>query len=322
MARKGRLERELAEIEAAAAEPSSPERAARVRAALGSRYAAVVARGAILVRDELLGDLEPDLVGAYERFLVDAGKDDPGCQAKIAVLEALDYLGRTDPEPFLAATRYVQREKRWGPPEDTAAGVRARGGLALVRLGFSDALLVLARLLADPEAPVRSAAAQAVAHHGDRQGASLLLLRLGSGEEDPTVSSECLRALCELAPDQAAGVVEPMLRDDALRELAAHAMVAANRDEPLELLLDFMKEVVLARERRVLLEALGLSRRPRARDHLLRLIAEGDRSDAEASVRALAVHSYDPRLAAAVREAAEANAAFDLADLVAESFPT
>jgi hypothetical protein len=145
-------------------------------------------------------------------------------------------------------------------------------------------------------------------------------LRLGAEESSPEVISEAVRALCELAPDFARPVVTDMLDDERLRELAAYAAVASERDEALTILVDAVANAVQSDVRSVLFTALGVSRRDLARDFLLTTIAEARASDAEACVRALGVHAYDPRVAAAVREAASKNPAAKLADVVQETF--
>ncbi len=321
MARKGRLERKLDALDAVIGEEPSPARLEALREAIAEGHALVATRAADVVREERIAELEGVLIGAWARFLDNPTKTDPGCHAKVAILSALDHLERIDPEPFVAATSYVQLEGAWGPPDDTAVGVRGRAALALTRIQYSDALPVLGRLLADPEAQVRSVAAQSVAFLGRRDGASLLLLRLAAGEDDPEVVSECLRALCTLAPDLARPVALDMLRSESLRELAAHAVVASERDAALAILIDALPDTVRADVRAVLYTALGVSRRDLARTLLLTTIAEGRPHDAQASVRALGVHAYDPRLAAAVREAAAKNEEAKLGPLVEETFP-
>ena len=321
MPRKGRLERELEKLDVIIAADPSPSRVEQLRDALSDKQALVVARAAAVVREERITELEDALLTAYSRFLEDATKRDPGCHAKFAILEALDHLERIDPEPFLSATSYRQLEKAWGPPDDTAVGMRGRGALALARLQYSDTLLVLGRLLADPEPSVRAVAAQATAFHGRRDGAALLVLRLQAGETDSDVVSACIEALCRIAPHHARPLVDQMLRDEALNDLVAYAVVASESDEAIAILIDNLENTVRSDIRTIVITALGVSRRDPARTLLLTTIAEGNPTDAEACVRGLGVHSYDPRVAKAVRSAASKNKDAELDHIIEEIFP-
>jgi len=321
-AKKGsKLEAELEDLAPLEADPGRADAGDRLERALGSANAHVVARAAALIGKERMPGHEQRLLDAYERFLVDAAKSDPHCHAKLAILDALDDCEHVDSEPFIAAARYVQLEKRWGPPDDTAAGIRARCALALARRHADDALPLFGALLADEKARVRENTAAAIAHHGARDGAGLLVLRLMSGEQEPSVVAECIRALFALAPDHGAPVVRPWLARRELRELVAHALVASNRDEGVELLAEELARCVVASEREPIMRALAVSRRPSARALLLRLISGGGASDAPMAMRALAVHAYDGRVRADVREAASRNPIGTISDLVAELFP-
>jgi hypothetical protein len=317
------IDREIAELAPAEADPAGEGVRERIARALLSKHGHVVARAATVIKEHRLADFGDPLRAAYARLREEGAKVDPGCHGKVALLEALDYTEDGDPAPFLDATRVVQMEPAMvaGGREDTAHGVRVRGALGLVRLRHEDVLLVCGRLLGDPAAVVRQAAADALAHHGARDGAALLLLRIAAGEPDPAALAEEARALVLLAPDEAAPVLRPMLGDGRLRELIAHAMVQAGTDAALGLILAELEATPIASDRAVLLRALGVSRQPRARQHLLGLVAEGGVSDAPAAVRALAVHRYDPRLAAEVRERAAQNPNVDLHAVVAEAFP-
>lgn len=319
--RKGSLERELEALAPACEDPTAEGAAALLDAALASKHAHVVARAAGVIKTHGLTGHDDALRAAWDRLRRAGTPADVGCHGKVTVLDALDFTEHADAEPFLEATRYTQVEWRFGGNEDTATNVRIRGALALTRLRYPDMLLVLGRLLADCETHVRAAAARALAEHGDRNGAALLLFRLAVGDEEGEVLSDSVRALFVLAPDEAARVARPMLNDPALRELAAYAAVSSESDAALQMLLDVLAETVLATDREVLLHALGVSRRPIARDYLLSRVAEGGPSDAPAAVQALGVHAYDARLVEEVRRAAARNAAVDLEEALAAAFP-
>ncbi len=302
--RSPRPDPELVSIQQAEADPAAADVPDRIRRALARGSAHIVTRAAGLVGEHGIEGLAADLLAAYARFRDEPAKD-TGCYAKTAILEALDRVDHDDPTPFLEATTFEQLEKRGPtPPEDTAINVRVRGGLALVRLAYTDALLVLGRLLGDAHPHVRQAAAHGIAVHGDRRGAGLLLLQLTRGEPDPAALAAILRALVGLAPDFAIPLATKLLRDADLREVVAHALVESDHADAIALVIRGAEAALLADERAALLRALGLSRRDAPRELLLRTVAQAHRADALVAVRALAIHHYDRGLAARAREAA------------------
>ena len=305
-AKRGRLEEQLDALEAACAGPDAA-RTAALRAALDKGPSLVAARAAKVVRERGLDGFAADLAGAFRRFLIDPVKTDPGCAAKLAALEALDFGGHDDGAVFLEAVRHVQPEPAWGKPVDTAVGVRARGVLALSRLSHPDLGFVAGTLRADPASPGRQAAAEALASTGYAPHAAALALRFAAGDEDPLVALGCATGLLALVPEQ----VLPLLRaalagaDEAAREVAALALGQSTRQEALDLLLEHVQAAPLATERAVVLRALGLQRNDRALAALLKVVAEGSRQDAEAAIGGLGARRFD----AGVRDRAHAAAA-------------
>jgi hypothetical protein len=152
---------------------------------------------------------------------------------------------------------------------------------------------------------VRLCAAQAVGHRGQRDGAGLLLLRLGAGETEPEVAIECLRALFAVAPDlgrrqaqQGLGAARAEQREQTL-----HALGTVQHDQAVELLADELARRPLSEERRRIIEVLGLSLRPAARALLVELVRSGSGSDSDAALTALAIHRYDARLVSQLQAA-------------------
>ncbi len=318
------VEAQLCALDAAAATPASAETAARLRAGLGAAAGLVVARAAKIVREQSLGGFESDLVAAFRRLLIDPIKSDPGCAGKLAALEALDFGEHDDAELFIEATGCVQKEPAWGPPVDTAVGVRARGVLALARLAHRDLALVAGGLLADPESPVRQAAAEALAASGDRAQAGALVLRWRLGDEDPLVLLGCMTGVLTLAPDHALPRLRAALHgpDDGARELAALALGPSTRPEALDLLLEHLEAAPQSRERAATLRALGLQRNDRALSALLTVVETGSVHDAEAAIGGLGTRRFDPGVPERTRAAARANpAAARLEASLAIAFP-
>ncbi len=319
---RGRLEAQLDALAPALRDPSTPESQELLRAALRASQSFAAAKAATVIRDRLLPGFEADLKLAFERFLTNPVKADPSCKAKLAALEALDFLEDLDAAPFVAAARHFQREPSWGSPVDTAASLRARAALGLARQGHVDFPLLMAELLADPEAPVRQAAADAVAHRGEPAGAGLLLLKLREGDAEPQVALACLGGLLALAPEWGLTAAAALLKegDEALQEVAALALGQSRREDALACLAEALEGEVLGRKRAPLLRAMGLHRSDRALAALLRIIAEGERADAEAAVESLAHRSFEPGLEERVRAAAAQNPNADLSAALRSAF--
>jgi hypothetical protein len=315
--RRGRSPSSNDEQEALAritSDPSSDAARVALSTALASRHSVIVKRAAELIKQHQLTVLVSDVTHAFERLLVDPVKHDPGCHAKLALLEALDQLELDDQETFLRGARHVQFEPAWPKAVDTAAGVRARGIAGLARTGYSDLPLLAAELLADREPPVRQAVADSLAYRGDRAGAGLLLFKLHVGDEDPMVTLAVLSALLALAPDWGLPLLELRLsaEDEGERELAAIALGQSRRPEALVLLTRAFDACVQSAERAPLLRAIGLHRSEPALVALLVVIAEGAAADAKAAAQSLAARRFEPGLPERVREAAARNSGVDL----------
>lgn len=270
-----------------------------LRKALGSGDAAVIAQAARLIEEHAVHPLVDDVRKAYIALSGSrAGTGDPGCVAKEALLDALEALDDVDLEVFADAANHEQVERRRGRQRDTAAGVRARGVRGLARAGHPDLWAILGARLADPEVSVRQAAARAIGHRGHRDGAGLLLLRLGCGDTEPEVVVDCIESLFAVAPDlgkrHARSCLNRVADDD--RALLYGALGSASSDEAVALLAEELEEFLQADQRRSLIEALGLSRRPRARELLLSLVTSDREGDAELALAALSIHSYDDAL--------------------------
>jgi hypothetical protein len=306
-----------------ASAPSSPEARAQIRAALRNGPSLVAARAARLVRDHAIDGFGEDLETMFRRFLSDPVKSDPGCHAKLAAVEALDYAEHADSEPFLIAARYVQLEPAWKKAVDSAVGLRARGVLALARLDHPDLSIVAGALLADPESPVRQAAADALAASRHRSAAGLLLLRRRLGDEDPLVSMACMTGLLALAPD----VALPELRnelfgtDQDAREVAAVVLGQSSRDDALDLLIAYVEATPQAAHRAAALRALGLHRTERALDVALQRIAGGEGADAEAVIAGLAARRFESGIRDRVLAAARQNSDASLEAAIEAAFP-
>jgi hypothetical protein len=303
-ARGKQLSNSLTQLEREPERLSSGEARALLATALASRDQQAVQQAAKLIAAHTLSEHEQALQQAYRELSGERAGSDPGCLAKEALLQALDALEHTDGELFAGAASYIQLESGKLKGRDSAGRVRARAVLGLARLGHQDLLLILGARLGDDDASVRLSAARALAHRQQRDGAGLLLLKLAVGDTEAEVLVEALRGLFTLAPDFALPCARSLLgRGEEASALALRALGTAASDAAIELLETELATRALASDRREVIDALGLSLRPLARESLLGLLRSGRSSDAEAALAALSIHRYDPRLVEQVREA-------------------
>ena len=316
-----KLAAELSKVGARSALLHTAEGREVVSAALASHHAQLTLQAANLIAEHKPSGFERALAEAYRALSAErASALDPGCIAKAALVAALDAVEDVDTELFVSAARYFQHERVKGVQRDTAASVRARGVLGVARLGHTDALPIFGACLGDHDSSVRFSAARAIAHRESRDGAGLLLLRLGAGEDTQDVAMECVRALFAVAPDLGIQYARAALQtgEREVREPMLQLLGTAADDRAIELLADELASQSLAAERRLVIQAVGLSLRPSARTLLLELVVSERPSDAEAALAALAIHRYDDRLVARVRELTDHSR--ELAQLYREHF--
>ena len=253
MPRKPSTERRLIELN------TVPAVAESLRPYLADSSCHVVAKAAGKAADERVEELLADLVTAFEDWTAQPARRDPGCTAKLALLDALDALLHDDPAPFRTGARWVQLEP--GPvPTDSAPPLRIRGAAGLVRLRTSDAVTVLAEHLAD-NPQVQSAAIRALIAYGDPFGAALVRLRLAVGVDDGEVLTDCLGALLALDPADSLELVAGRLRgrDQQAARAAALALAEVRPEGAFALLCEF-HAAALGDDRAVARTALAMLR--------------------------------------------------------------
>lgn len=294
---------------------------ASLTAAIASKDAQQIAEASKRIQTHGLSGWSETLVTAFRDLCGSKRSADPACIAREAVLTALDTLDYGEAAIFADAAQWVEPVRGKALARDTAGRVRVRGVLGLARLGHPDVMPIFGARLADVDANVRFATATAIGHRGQREGAGLLLLKLGVGDADANVVRECLRALVALAPDLAVPTAQRLLRssDTATRELTLHALGATPDDRALAVLEDELARCTTSDERASVIEALGLSVRPRARAALITLIETGTPGDAEAALRALSIHRYDTKLVEQIRDAVDQHGSTSLQALFART---
>jgi hypothetical protein len=285
-----------------------------LRKALHDRSNYFVSKAAALAAELAMQDLIPDLVEAFDRFMVDPVKSDPQCWAKNAIAKALKDLGYSDTDFFLRGIKHIQLEPVWGGAEDTAATLRGASALALVTcpLPRLEILEHLADLLAaDPAKTVRADAAVAIAQLAGPDSALLLRFKALSGDREAEVTGQCLMSLLDISPAYVpfvAGFLDSKVED--VPHEAASALGGSNDASAVAVLAERYRarpDPVLTR---AILLSLAASRHAGAADFLLEVIAKSEFDHAVHALQALNASrfrdDYRDRAATAIRGRADA----------------
>jgi len=290
------LEEQLDRVAALRSEPPSPAGRAEAAKYLNSKMNLVAAKAARIAGEWLAAELTPQLVEAFDRFMLKPETSDKRCAAKIEILKALCKLEYPSPSIFRRSLRHVQMEPTWGGSVDTAAAVRALGAMGLAQTDYPEALEEIVPLLLDAERDARIGALRAIAASGLPGGALLLRLKALSGDE-PEVLGECFAALLRAAPSQSLEFVAKFLdhREEAVAEAAALALGDSRLESAFAMLREAF-ERTRALPRRTLLLAIALLRRENAIDYLLDLVQNGEGQTSADAVAALAMYEKDPNL--------------------------
>jgi HEAT repeat protein len=264
---------------------------------LSSKMNLVAAKAARIAGEWQAAELTPELVAAFDRFMVKPETTDKRCAAKIEILKALCKLEYSSPAVFRRGLLHVQMEPTWGGSVDTAAEVRALGAMGLAQTDYAEALEEIVPLLLDPQRDARIGAVRAMAVSGLPGAALLLRLKALSGDE-PDVLGECFAALLRTEPAKSLEFVAKFLdhREEAVTEAAALALGDSRLESAFAVLRDAFQQKRAQPLRRTLLLAIALLRRENAIDYLLDLVQNGEGQTSAAAVAALAMYEKDPNL--------------------------
>jgi HEAT repeat protein len=296
---KGRVEQELKKLRALRDDVYAAGAAQQLARALASKRSLIVAAAADIVADHELDGHAAALTAAFDELIRDPVKRDPGCRGKTAAVRALLRTGAPATTLFVRGIGYVQREPAWGGAVDTAAELRGTCAMGLVCCNYPDAMVEVAELLADPEPLARVAAAQALAHSGQRDVVlPLLRFKARSGDPDARVLGACYRALLLLAPEGSLELVASFARSANAehREVAMLALGESRIHAAVPILCELSEHALGTEEIRIALLALGLARLDAAWDYLLAQVRSASVERARLSIEVLATYRADPVL--------------------------
>jgi HEAT repeat protein len=287
---------------------ASPAACVELPSYLAHKSNLVVAKAAKLVAEFELQDMGRQLVEAFHRFMKNPATTDRGCAAKTEIVRALEALGASEEEVFLAGIRHVQMEGSFGPPVDTAAGLRVASAMGLVRMNHPDAIFELVALLVDREADARVGAVRALAYSGRLETVALLRLKALGGDESVDVLAECFTALLAISPARSQEFVAKYLDagDAAVAEAAALALGQSRQPAAIETLKSRWSAGAGESLRPALLMGLALARDESAFEFLFSLVETAVEKVAAEALAALAVYRHDDRIRSRVESLAAA----------------
>ncbi len=279
-------------------DPTAPAARAELEQYLEHRSNAVVAKAAKLAGDFELQDLRPALVEAFARFMKNPAVSDRGCTAKTAILRALEALAAPEEAVYLTGIRHIQMEGSYGPPIDTAAGLRSASAMGLVHMNHPDAVVHIVTLLVDREADARIGAVRALAWSERPEAGPLLRLKVLSGDPSADVLAECFSALLALAPARSLDFVAGYLdsADAAVVEGAALALGQSRQPAALDVLKNRWAAGAGESLRHALLAGLALARDDSALEFLFSLLETAPEKIAAEALSALATFRHDDRI--------------------------
>jgi HEAT repeat protein len=303
---KRKFEDQLAALDALRQQP--PEAAIDpLRKALANRNNFVAAKAADLIRHFQLTQLIPELLTAFDRFMLrsdkeDPVKTDPQCWAKNAISRTLAAFEHQDAAVFLQGMHHLQLEPSYGGASDSAGTLRATCALALVQcrsLLDADLLSHLIELLGDKDKAVRAEVVRAIEQVGSPSAALLLRLRaiLDSNlksrkpgqppEEEPEVLGACYSGILRIEGPKSIPWIARFLSDsDDPAAEAALAIAGTHSAQAFEVLRDHFAEESDPWFCSVLLSAIALTRQDAAVEFLLDQV-RAESLQAEAAIEAI-----------------------------------
>lgn len=308
--KKASLTDRLRDLGGLADRPATPERDAAIGLAVEDREPHVVARAVQLVR-ELEIDVPPSVLEDQFAYFVERGADrDPGCVAKLALVELIDHRDLPLLDLLLTGASLVQEEGVWGGTEDTAIGVRSTCTLALVQHRSSRAPGAIVARLTEASPIARRAGVEALCAWADPLWTpAMLRFRLAVGESELDVLVEIHVGLLELDREATLAELREALRSGSAAqvEVAALSLGTARVEDALPWLVEAVHLPHRRREVPTLVAAVALLRIPSSRDALVDFVRTLRWSDARVALEALEPYLTDAAIAERIEAAAAAN---------------
>lgn len=272
--------------------PITDESLAQLKSAINGNTSLLAAKAVEVAANLNLYDLIPDMITAFERFMIDGVRNDKLCNAKTTIVDALNKLEYMGDEVFLKGAYYIQMEPAFGKPIDAAVKVRIGCAFGLARIIHPDASYILTDLLIDTQSEVRTAAVKALSYLARTESELLLRLKIHVGDEDPEVMQECFNGLAEMAPERSLDFIAQFLRssDPALAQYAALAIGNSRLSRAYDMLREYWDDFPSSATRRMLLLPIALIRSIEAFNFLLDVVRNAEKKTAAEALYALRIY--------------------------------
>ena len=299
------MESQLEQLRLLRGKPIADVTDAELAKLIASKYNNVAAAGAELSAAGRREKLLPDLVAAFDRFAENGERNDKGCVAKLALVNALCALDHRDSDVYLRGVHLKQMEASWGKPVDTAGELRGRFAEALVACLYPNALLEIAPILMDAEGQARVGAARAAARVPGEGGAALLRLKLVAGDAEPVVLFECCAGLLRADADLHAAYVAALLQQPGteVAQAALEALAECRSPAAFAALRAAYENATTAEGRKATLAAIARQRIDGVPEYLLELVEKSLHPRAREVVESLIVRKDDERFRIRLNEA-------------------
>ncbi|MEN6521656.1 MAG: HEAT repeat domain-containing protein [Armatimonadota bacterium] len=268
------------------------EAISELKSAINGKNSLLASKAADLAANYGFSNLIPDMISAFERFMIDGVRNDKLCNAKISIVNALNKFEYMGDEVFRKGAYYIQMEPAYGKPIDAAVKVRIGCAYGLARIICLDASYILTDLLVDADPEVRTAAVKSLSYLGNPESELLLRLKVLTGDEDPNVISECFDGLITMAPDRSLGFVSRYLRtaDAAMAQSAAIAIGNSRLSRAYDVLREYWDDFPSPSTRRMLILPIALVRSTEAFNFLLDIVRDADSKTASEAIDALRIY--------------------------------
>lgn len=286
------------------AETDAARLAEALRTHLSNRAGVVVAKAAALVLDRQstleshIARIEPALVDAFNRFMIDPAKSDPGCGAKIGIVNIGVAFHCLDAELYLRAIQHVQIEGSYGPPVDTAEALRAAAAYGLLNCRHADAMYEIVELLSEgtrdrfPDS--RRGAIRALGTVVSETSAALLRMTARRYSNEPDTLGEVFASLNAIEANRSFEFLVGFLQsgDENVQDIAALAIAEGKQPKACDVLIAHARSSV-SDDPRAVYTALAITRKPAAIEYLLDRVANAREIDAVVAIEALALMRHD-----------------------------
>jgi hypothetical protein len=192
----------------------------------------VVGKAAGLTQEWDLDPFQTDLETNFFRFMKNPVKSDPMCVAKRSIVQCLMHLGTPSENIFLSGLTHIQMEPSFGPPVDTAPGLRGDSGRALAKLDHPDTFRIHASLIMDSEPETRRIATNTLTDLACLESELLLRSKILATDIEPDIIASCFSGLMQFAPAASLQFVSNYLSNNELSTAHSAALALGESHHP------------------------------------------------------------------------------------------